>query len=73
MHLTDVQLEYLLPYSPDLHSIEEAFSKIKHFIHHNYFYYAVTEGDGIIFDMLEVTDIVTPTDAAGYFTHGGYF
>jgi len=27
-----IQIEYLPPYSPDLNPIEEAFSKIKHFI-----------------------------------------
>ena len=27
-----VRIEYLPPYSPDLNPIEEAFSKIKHFL-----------------------------------------
>ena len=30
-----VQIEFLLPYSPDLNPIEEAFSKFKAFIHQN--------------------------------------
>jgi DDE superfamily endonuclease len=68
-----VRIEYLPPYSPDLNPIEEAFSKIKHFIRCHQEYYTATEGDGIIFDMLEVLDIITPNDAAGYFAHAGYF
>lgn len=68
-----VRIEYLPPYSPDLNPIEEAFSKIKHFIRHHQEYYGATEGDGILFDMLEVLDIITPEDAEGYFQHAGYF
>ena len=68
-----VRLEYLPPYSPDLNPIEEAFSKIKHFICCHQGYYRATQGDGILYDMLEVTDIITPADAAGYFVNAGYF
>jgi transposase len=68
-----VRLKYLPPYSPDLNPIEEAFSKIKHFLRHNQDYYATSTRDGILFDMLEVLDIVTSDDAAGYFAHAGYF
>lgn len=68
-----VRLEYLLPYSPDLNPIEEAFSKIKHFIRRHQAYYSATTDDGIIFDMLEVMEIITSDDAAGYFAHAGYF
>ena len=68
-----VCIEYLLPYSPDLNPIEEAFSKIKYWIRRHQEYYSATEGDGIIYDMLEVLDIVTPSDACGYFSNAGYF
>jgi transposase len=68
-----VQIEYLLPYSPDLNPIEEAFSKIKHFIRRHGDYYAATTEDGIMFDICEVLDIVTSDDAEGYFLHAGYF
>ena len=68
-----VRIEYLPPYSPDLNPIEEAFSKIKHFLQRYQNYYLATVDDGIIFDMYEVMDIITPEDAAGYFGHDGYF
>jgi transposase len=64
----------LLPYSPDLNPIEESFSKIKHFLRRHNEYYSATEGgDGILFDMLEVLEIITPDDAASYFAHAGYW
>lgn len=71
--LLGIRLEYLPPYSPDLNPIEEAFSKIKHWIRRYNTYYAATQGAGIIFDMYEVMDIITPSDANGYFIHAGYF
>jgi len=64
---------YLPPYSPDLNPIEEAFSQIKHFIRRNQDYYGATKGDGILYDMLEVLDVVTPEDATSYIVHAGYF
>jgi transposase len=67
-----VRIEYLPPYSLDLNSIEEAFSKIKHFIRHYNAYYNLTI-DGIVFDMYKIMDIITPEDANGYFLHTGYF
>lgn len=67
-----VRVEYLPPYSPNLNPIEECFSKIKHFLRRHCDYYSQTTGDGILFDMFEVTEIITPTDAAGYFWHAGY-
>ena len=70
---TGVRIEYLPPYSPDLNPIEEAFSKIKHFIRRHNNYYNLTIGDGILFDMYEVMDIITPEDVDGYFLHAGYF
>jgi transposase len=72
-HLSGVRIEYLPPYSPDLNPIEEAFSKIKHFLRRHHSYYSETTGNGIIFDMYEVLDIITPEDAEGYFIHAGYF
>ena len=68
-----VHIEYLPPYSPDLNPIEEAFSKIKAFICHHRDYYGSTTSDGIMFDMYEIVDIITPDDEAGYFIHTGYF
>jgi transposase len=68
-----VRIEYLPPYSPDLNPIEECFSKIKYFLRRHRDYYSETTGDGILFDMYEVMDIITANDAAEYFMHGGYF
>lgn len=67
-----VHIEYLPPYSPDLNPIEEAFSKIKHWLRRHQDYYGATQGDGILYDMFEVTEI-SLSDAEGYFSHGGYF
>ena len=68
-----VRIEFLPPYSPDLNPIEEAFSKIKYFLRRHQDYYGATRGDGILFDMYEVLDIITSSDAEGYFAHAGYF
>jgi transposase len=68
-----VQIEYLPPYSRNLNPIEEAFSKIKHFIRRHGDYYAATTGDGIMFDMYEVLDIITSEDTEGHFMRAGYF
>jgi transposase len=68
-----VRVEYLPPYSPDFQPIEEAFSKLKAFLRRHRTYYSQTIGDGILFDMYEITEIITPEDAAGYFMHAGYF
>ena len=69
-----VQIEFLPPYSPDLNPIEEAFSKIKYFLHRNQEYYGGSEhGDGIMYDLYEVCEIITADDAHGYFMHRGYF
>ena len=68
-----VRVEFLPPYSPDLNPIEEAFSKIKHWLRHHQEYYLATTRYGIIFDMYEVMDIIIPDDAYRYFIHAGYF
>jgi transposase len=67
-----VRVEYLLPYSPDLNPIEEAFLKIKAFIR-RHASLLVSEGDGMLFDLMECMEVVTASDAVGYFIHGGYF
>ena len=67
-----VRIEYLPPYSPDLNPIEEAFSKIKAFIR-RHGSLLVHEGDGMLFDLMECMDVITASDAIGYFTHAGYF
>jgi transposase len=72
--LTGIRIEYLPPYSPDLNPIEEAFSKIKAFIRRNRDVFAASaDGFGIMYDMYEAMDIITPLDAMGYFIHAGYF
>jgi transposase len=68
-----VRIKYLPPYSHDLNPIEEAFSKIKHFLRWHQDYYAERTGDCILFDMYEVLDVVTSDDAESYFAHAGYF
>lgn len=40
---------------------------------HNNDIFAAGQDDGIIYDMYEALDIITPTDAKGYFRHSGYF
>jgi hypothetical protein len=56
-----------------LNPIEEAFSKIKVFIHRNGTIFLSAENAAIIYDMYIALDIVTPEDAIGYFIHAGYF
>lgn len=68
----DVRIEFLPPYSPDLNPIEEAFSKIKAFIRRNRAILA-HEGHGMVFDLMQIMDVVTADDAVGYFIHAGYF
>jgi hypothetical protein len=70
--LADIRIEFLPPYSPDLNPIEEAFSKIKAFIRRHRAV-LVHEGDGLIFDLMQCMDVVTASDAIGYFLHAGYF
>ena len=56
-----VRVEYFPPYLPDLNPIEEAFSKIKHFLCHHQGYYLATTDDEILYDMYEVMNIITLT------------
>jgi hypothetical protein len=69
---TGIRIEFLPPYSPDLNPIEEAFSKIKAFIRRHRLH-LTREGDGMIFELMEVMKVITGDDAVGYFMHGGYF
>jgi hypothetical protein len=69
--LTGLAFEYLPPYSPDLNPIEEAFSQIKSFIRRHGSLLS-KEGHGLIFDLMEIMEIVTDDDALGYFMHAGY-
>ena len=62
---------FLPPYSPDLNPIEEAISKIKAWIQNNYDLFS--PGDGILFNVQVVMDIITLEDAEGYFFDAGYF
>ena len=68
-----VRIEYLPPYSPDLNPIEEAFSKIKAFIHRNGDVFLSAENAAIFYDMYVALDVITSEDAIGYFIHAGYF
>jgi hypothetical protein len=68
-----IDLAFALSTCCHIHPIEKAFSQIKHFIRRNQDYYGATKGDGILYDMLEVLDVVTPEDATLYIVHAGYF
>ena len=67
-----VRIEFLPPYSPDLNLIEEAFSKVRSFICRHRAILA-HEGDGMMFDLMQIMEVVTADDAVGYFIHAGYF
>jgi len=67
-----IRVEFLPPYSPDLNPIEEAFSKIKAFIWCHRLLLS-RRGDGMIFELMEIMNIITGDDAIGYFVHAGYF
>ena len=73
-NIIGVHIEFLPPYSPDLNPIKEAFLKIKYFLcHHQEYYGGGEHGDGLMYDIYDVCDIVTEDDAHGHFMHGGYF
>lgn len=69
---TEIRVEFLPPYSPDFNPIEEAFSKIKAFIR-RHAQLMSRQGDGMIFELMEIMHIVSDEDAIGYFLHAGYF
>jgi len=62
----------LPPYSPDLNPIEEVFSKIKSFICRHRALLA-QEGDGMMFDLMQIMEVITAEDTVGYIIHVGYF
>jgi transposase len=68
----EIRVEFLPPYSPDLNPIEEAFSKVKAFIRRHARLMS-HQGDGMIFELMEIMNIVSDEDAIGYFLHAGYF
>jgi len=68
----EIRVEFLPPYSPDLNPIEEAFSKIKAFIR-RHAQLMSHQGDGMIFELMEIMNVVSDKDAIGYFLHAGYF
>ena len=65
---TEIRIEFLPPYSPDLNPIEEAFSIVKAFIRRHR---AILVHEG--FDLMQCMEVVTASDAVGYFLHAGYF
>jgi hypothetical protein len=74
--LTDhfgVLIKYLPPYSPDLNPINEVFSLIKHFLRQHKDYYGRTQGDGIMYNVYKVLDIVTADNVKGFIAHARYF
>ena len=67
-----IRIEFLPPYSPDFNPIEEAFSKIKAFLRCHRLE-LTREGNGMIFELMEIMKVITSDDATGYFIHAGYF
>jgi len=67
-----IRIEFLPPYLPDFNPIEEAFSKIKAFLRRHRLE-LTREGDGMIFELMEIMKVITSDDATGYFIHAGYF
>jgi transposase len=63
------ELLYLPPYSPDLSSIEEAFSKIKGIQRKKA---EARSREALVEAMGRVLDAITPRDAKGFFEHCGY-
>lgn len=62
------ELVFLPAYSPDLSPIEEAFSKMKNALRK----LGARTHDTLLEAMGEALSAVTPSDAAGWFTHCGY-
>ncbi|KAF8575596.1 hypothetical protein K439DRAFT_1369610 [Ramaria rubella] len=71
-----MRYEFLVPYSPGLNPIEEAFSKIKAHLrcHRNLTQVAMAEQDDtdVYVRLHEVVWTVTREDAEGWFRHAGY-
>ena len=62
------ELWFLPSYSPDLNPIEEAFSKLKTLLRDA----AARSHESLVTAIWAAFRAITPSDAAGYFTHGGY-
>jgi transposase len=62
------QLLFLPAYSPDLSPIEEAFSKIKHFLRT----VRAQTVDALIDAIADALRLITPYDAIGFFTDAGF-
>jgi transposase len=59
---------FLPAYSPDLNPIEEAFSKVKALLRKA----ATRTREALVEAMGDALSVITPRDAAGWFTHCGY-
>ena len=70
--VSGVHLVFFPPYSPDLNPIEEAFSKIKAWIRHNNDIFSAATGEDLMYDMQEALNVITESDAIGYFVHADY-
>ena len=64
----NASLLYLPPYSPDYNPIENAFSKIKQLMR-SAGHRAIT---ALWSDIQRMLDLITPSDAQGFFRHCGY-
>ncbi len=62
------ELWFLPSYSPDLNPIEEAFSKVKARLRDA----AARTHEALVAAIWAALRAITPADARGYFTHGGY-
>ena len=70
--VSGVRLVFLPPYSPDLNPIEEVFSKIKAWIQCNNDIFSAATGEDLMYNMQEALNVITESDAIGYFVHAGY-
>lgn len=61
------RLLFLPAYSPDLSPIEQAFSKIKHFLRQ----VRAQTVDALLDALAQALHLITPTDVIGYFTQAG--
>jgi transposase len=64
------RIEYLPPYSPDYHPIEQAFSVIKAHLRRNgiTFY----ESSALYYELYLACEVITPEMTWGFFSHLGY-
>jgi transposase len=69
LHKNNVKFLYLPPYSPELNPIEEAFSKIKHFIKKH----KPRKLDRLLTVINKAFETITDKDIYGYFNHAAQF